>query len=121
MSNIVKTSQQDQRTTMVNGKPYTRLTLEDLDNDGVVNLISRIISDASEDYKYAIKHNNKDAMHIMERFFLSDYFSNLTCCAGGDVIRTTKKIAKQEMEEEKKTNKPIPKKHTGRMVLKKDI
>lgn len=100
-----------------NPKNYHRIKLEELNDDGVINLISRVVSDSVDDYKTAIKHNSKDWMDSMERFFMSKYFSNLTGLNGSDVISTAKRMAEEEMEELKENpDKKVIKKR--RMYVK---
>ena len=92
------------------GTPYTRLTIEELDIDGVICLINRIIKDAVDDYKNAIKRHSTSSKQSLERFFMSEYFQSLTNLNGSDIIKRAEKEARKEIEEEEKGKKAKRKK-----------
>lgn len=95
---------------------YTRITLDELNDDGVELLISAIIRLAVEDYKTflknafkegldlqsAVKRTNGTAQHVL-KFFRSDYFEDLTAgmIDGEKIIEDSQKIAWNEYQESK--------------------
>lgn len=95
---------------------YTRIALDELNDDGVEMLISAIIRLAVEDYKTflkdafkegldlpsAVKRANETAQHVLE-FFRSEYFEDLTAgmIDGEKIIEDSQKIAWNEYQEAK--------------------
>lgn len=86
----------------VDGKRYERLTIDDLDNDGVTNLIGRIIKEAVDDYKCAYKKKHSGTLTELEHFFHSEYFNLLTRLNGNVVMKMAREEAEKEIEEEAK-------------------
>ena len=94
---------------------YKRLTIDDLDNDGFLNLINKIIKDEVDFYKESIKKKLWSSQRSFERFFMSEYFRALTNIDGNYIIRKTREIAEQELEEERKEQE---KKQKGAKFMK---
>lgn len=88
---------------------YKRLTLDELSDEGTINLIGAIMHQAMHDYKNAIKRHNPKKSY--EDFFRSEHFSNLTHLNGDYIIKETQRIAMEELEEEKeKMESNLPRK-----------
>ena len=54
--------------------PYKRLTKDELNEDGMMNLIGGICREALYDYIRAVKAGNQSMMESGERFFRGHYF-----------------------------------------------
>ena len=95
---------------------YTRIKLEELNDDGVEMLVSAIIRLAVEDYKTLLKHEFKEGLDLQSavkrtngtvkhiiNFFRSEYFEDLTAglVNGEKVIEDAQKIAWNEYQEAK--------------------
>ena len=57
---------------------YKRITRDELNYDGCMNLIVALVQQTSRDYRRALKHNAKDSMAKIERFIRSDLWYGLT-------------------------------------------
>lgn len=80
--------------------PYKRITFEELDDEGVLQLAGAIAHEAVEDYKLAWKQNYQISIDSCEKFFRSEYFHVLTGLSGDAIIRQARRDAMKEMEEE---------------------
>ena len=73
---------------------YKRLTIDKLNTKGCLNLLEAFLREASTSFqtaylRYLENPSNKDiADHYKEykKFFLSDYFSELTCLDGKEIV-----------------------------------
>ena len=79
---------------VIDTSKYKRLTIDKLNTKGCLNLLEAFLREASKSFKTAYlrylenPHNIDIAEHYMEyrNFFLSDYFSELTCLDGEEIV-----------------------------------
>lgn len=113
MSNITKSVIKPiKKSYFINGEPYERLKLEDLDDDGALAFMTAVVQSAVEEYKETIKHDLPVERAELEKFFTSQrYFGRFGGLDGRALMEKTRKIVLEEMEEEKKK----PKRQTHRV------
>lgn len=84
--------------------PYRRLTIDRLNDEGVINVFSEMLSQAATDFKEAfIAHRCDPSDEVAEsqyiearRFFLSEYVHALTRVDGRKIIAKLERIAIEE-------------------------
>ena len=92
-------------------EPYKRITAEEIDTQGMFNLVGAIITAEAKDYINALVKVNKVSdkkglyqyIKFRERFFNSQYLYDISGLDGRCIIKMCKKIAQEQLEEENKS------------------
>ena len=78
---------------MISTRGYKRLTIDDLNYDGCLNLLEAFVHSLSEEYSNALymfrkykTDDHREALENVREVFLSKYFADLTGLRGDDIL-----------------------------------
>ena len=100
-------------------KGYKRITMDELDDNGMIALIGAVIKTAAEDYRKAILRENNARMKECERFFLGKYFHSLTNLDGQAMIEKIRRDTRREIAEGVKVKKDERKSHRSKGIRRR--
>ena len=66
-----------------------------MNDDGIKNLAMAIVFQAVQDYKKALKHNDKVEIHNLEKWFRGNQYKTLFSIDGEYLIRKIKEVIKK--------------------------